>query len=97
MAIIWILTAAIIVPGMAYQPPLIGFKQLLNFGAYSIPDVGGWLFVVSGLLMATAEFLIYLKTKRMKKQNISVVVILALLFSISSCQPKQPDAIKNKY
>jgi len=23
--------AAIIVPGMAYQPPLIGFKQLLNF------------------------------------------------------------------
>ncbi|MBK6832775.1 MAG: nitrous oxide reductase accessory protein NosL [Bacteroidetes bacterium] len=87
-------TAAIIVPGMAYQPPLIGFKQLLNFGAYSIPDVGGWLFIVSGLLMATAVFLIYLKTKRMKKQNISVVVILALLFSFSSCQPKQPDAIK---
>lgn len=87
-------TAAIIVPGMAYQPPLIGFKQLLNFGAYSIPDVGGWLFIVSGLLMATAEFLIYLKTKRMKKQNISVVVILALLFSFSSCQPKQPDSIK---
>ena len=25
-------SAAIIVPGMAYQPPLIGFKQLLNFG-----------------------------------------------------------------
>ncbi len=87
-------TAAIIVPGMAYQPPLIGFKQLLNFGAYSIPDVGGWLFIVSGLLMATSVFLIYLKTKRMKKQNISVVVILALLFSFSSCQPKQPDAIK---
>ncbi len=34
-------TAAIIVPGMAYQPPLIGFKQFLNFGAYSIPDIGG--------------------------------------------------------
>ena len=31
--------AAIQVPGMAYQPPLIGFKQLLNFGAYSIPDL----------------------------------------------------------
>jgi len=46
--------AAIIVPGMAYQPPLIGFKQLLNFGAYSIPDVGGWLFVVSGILMIFA-------------------------------------------
>src|SRR5579864_510585 len=37
--------AAFIVPGMSYQPPLIGFKQLLNFGAYSIPDTGGWIFV----------------------------------------------------
>jgi copper chaperone NosL len=25
--------AAIKVPGMAYQPPVLGFKQLLNFGA----------------------------------------------------------------
>jgi copper chaperone NosL len=37
--------AAIIVPGMAYQPPLIGYKQLLNFAAYSIPDSGGWIYV----------------------------------------------------
>jgi hypothetical protein len=35
--------APIIVPGMSYQPPLLGFKQLLNFGAYSYPDVGGWI------------------------------------------------------
>jgi copper chaperone NosL len=40
--------AAIIVPGMAYQPPLIGYKQLLNFGAYSVPDIGGWIFVGVG-------------------------------------------------
>ena len=40
--------AAIIVPGMAYQPPLIGFKQLLNFGAYSVPDIGGLIFVAGG-------------------------------------------------
>lgn len=44
--------AAIIVPGMAYQPPLLGYKQLLNFGAYSIPDVGGWMLTASGLLLA---------------------------------------------
>jgi len=43
-------TAAIVVPGMAYQPPLIGTKQLLNFTAFSGPDVGGWLFLVSGVL-----------------------------------------------
>lgn len=43
-------TAAIVVPGMAYQPPVIGTKQLLNFTAYSGPDIGGWIFVVSGVL-----------------------------------------------
>ncbi len=46
--------AAIKVPGMAYQPPLIGFKQLLNFGAYSVPDIGGWLFVTAGILVLVA-------------------------------------------
>jgi copper chaperone NosL len=34
--------APIKVPGMSYQPPLIGSKQLLNFTAYSYPDLGGW-------------------------------------------------------
>ncbi len=58
--------AAIIVPGMAYQPPLIGFKQLLNFGAYSIPDIGGWLFIGSGLvllLVVVIEFKLIKKRK----------------------------------
>jgi copper chaperone NosL len=43
-------TAAIVVPGMSYQPPLIGTKQLLNFTAFSGPDTGGWIFLVSALL-----------------------------------------------
>jgi copper chaperone NosL len=43
-------TAAIIVPGMSYQPPLIGTKQLLNFTAFSGPDIGGWIFMISALL-----------------------------------------------
>lgn len=43
-------TAAIIVPGMAYQPPVIGTKQLLNFTAFSGPDTGGWIFMISGIL-----------------------------------------------
>lgn len=34
--------AIIKVPGMTYQPPLIGSKQLLNFTATSIPGVGGY-------------------------------------------------------
>jgi len=43
--------AAIKVPGMSYQPPLIGYKQLLNFGAYSVPDIGGWLLIAAGALL----------------------------------------------
>jgi copper chaperone NosL len=42
--------AAIVVPGMSYQPPVIGTKQLLNFTAFSGPDIGGWVFIASGLL-----------------------------------------------
>lgn len=43
-------TAPIVVPGMSYQPPLIGTKQLLNFTAFSGPDVGGWIFMGAGVL-----------------------------------------------
>lgn len=42
-------TAPIVVPGMAYQPPLIGTKQLLNFTAFSGPDIGGWIFMGIGI------------------------------------------------
>ncbi len=43
-------TAPIQVPGMSYQPPMLGYKQLLNFGAYSIPAIGGWaMFAAVGL------------------------------------------------
>lgn len=42
--------AAIKVPGMSYQPPLIGSKQLLNFVAHSYPDIGGYAIIVAGLL-----------------------------------------------
>ena len=47
-------TAPIVVPGMSYQPPLIGTKQLLNFTAFSGPDTGGWIFMVSGILAVGA-------------------------------------------
>jgi len=36
-------TAAIKIPGMTYQPPLLGSKQLLNFHATSLPAAGGWI------------------------------------------------------
>lgn len=58
-------TAPIVVPGMSYQPPLIGTKQLLNFTAFSGPDIGGWIFIASALLVITALLIeIYSAKKR---------------------------------
>ncbi len=39
--------AIIKIPGMSYQPPLIGSKQLLNFTATSVPGSGGILAFVA--------------------------------------------------
>ncbi len=57
--------AAIKVPGLSYQPPLIGHKKLLNFDSYSYPDIGGW--IVVGV---TALFFIVwvLEWRRQRKQ-----------------------------
>ena len=75
--------AAIIVPGMAYQPPLIGFKQLLNFGAYSIPDMGGWIFVSVGALLL---FITVMEWRAGKKNKITAAsASLIFLISMSSC------------
>jgi copper chaperone NosL len=49
--------AAIKVPGMSYQPPLFGYKQLLNFLAGSFPDWGGYLVITAALgIVAVALF-----------------------------------------
>lgn len=49
--------AAIKVPGMAYQPPVIGSKQLLNFTAHSWPGIGGLLAFASMALGIAALWL----------------------------------------
>jgi hypothetical protein len=49
-------TAAIQVPGMTYQPPLIGSKKLLNFTATSWPALGGWAAFASMFLGMVAAF-----------------------------------------
>lgn len=85
--------AAIIVPGMAYQPPLIGFKQLLNFGAYSFPDIGGWIFIIAGVLILIAVIIEWKKNKTAKRYIVvpSVSVALICIF-FSSCNAG-PDEI----
>lgn len=59
-------TAAIKVPGMTYQPPLIGTKTLLNFTAHSYPAEGGIILIAGGIisvLVGAYEF------KKSKKQT----------------------------
>jgi copper chaperone NosL len=86
--------AAIKVPGMSYQPPLIGFKQLLNFGAYSVPSIGGWLFISAGVLLVICVFLSS-KKKSNAIFNTSAMAIqsVAILFFLSSCS-MAPEPIK---
>ena len=77
--------AAIIVPGMSYQPPLIGFKQLLNFGAYSIPDIGGWIFVGVGIIFAVCR-LPGMVFREIKKNTLNTVTILPFFLYLSCFQ-----------
>ena len=49
--------AAIKVPGMSYQPPVIGSKQLLNFHATSWPGVGGWIAIAALAIVVTVAVL----------------------------------------
>ncbi|MEW6653450.1 MAG: hypothetical protein AB1394_08270 [Bacteroidota bacterium] len=59
-------TAPIKVPGMSYQPPLIGSKQLLNMNALSIPGIGTIIISIAILLASVS---IYLDTKKERHGN----------------------------
>jgi hypothetical protein len=56
--------AAIRVPGMSYQPPLIGSKQLLNFHATSWPDLGGWIAILAVGCVVTVAVLEWRRARR---------------------------------
>ncbi|MBX2906132.1 MAG: nitrous oxide reductase accessory protein NosL [Taibaiella sp.] len=79
--------AAIVVPGMAYQPPLIGFKQLLNFGAYSIPDIGGWLFIACGAALLFCFVLELKNVYRLRTLNGQLLLLLLPALLLTSCSP----------
>ncbi len=87
--------AAIIVPGMAYQPPLIGYKQLLNFGAYSVPDMGGWIFVGVGVILLFLVVYEWRSWKKLKQKGIAVKTVFAMisLLSLNSCT-SGPEVLK---
>lgn len=61
--------AAIKIPGMAYQPPLIGSKMLLNFNAISMPHIGSWI-LVSVVILAIVALFIDKKNKTIEVPNV---------------------------
>jgi copper chaperone NosL len=85
--------AAIQVPGLSYQPPLIGHKKLLNFDAYSYPDTGGWIVISVVAAFFIIWFIEWRKFKRTMTRNPSttitshVTALICLLF-LAGCTPK---------
>jgi copper chaperone NosL len=89
--------AIIKVPGMSYQPPLIGSKKLLNFKAISLPGIGGWFAIGAFALGA----IIWLFEWRRSRQSVSAklttsVVSIAVLFSVfgAACSSYGPSPIQ---
>lgn len=52
-----LVNAIIKIPGMSYQPPLIGSRQLLNFTATSLPGIGAWFAVAAAGVAVAAIWL----------------------------------------
>jgi len=83
-------TAPIQVPGLFYQPPLIGHKRLLNFDAYSFPDVGGWIVIAAAGLAFAVWFVEWYRHRKASRKGKPVAFAVAsfLLLLIASCNAK---------
>ncbi|MEQ1744680.1 MAG: nitrous oxide reductase accessory protein NosL [Saprospiraceae bacterium] len=89
-------TAPIVIPGMAYQPPVIGYKQLLNFEAWSLPDIGGLVLMgVTGIALFITVFEWWKKRKQSqavatgpKVPVAAVALVFPLLFVQCSTGPQ---------
>ena len=85
--------APIQVPGLSYQPPLFGHKTLLNFDAYSYPDIGGWIVIGVGVVFFLVWFLELRRYKKAKATSTTslkpkVAVAAATIIALNSCSVK---------
>lgn len=91
--------AAIQVEGMAYQPPLIGHKKLLNFDAWSTPDIGGWILFAVALVAGLVWFVEWRwphgGRMNRKSGSTTTVAAMALLFValFSGCAVSGPPVL----
>ena len=92
--------AAIKVEGMSYQPPLIGYKNLLNFTAYSGPDIGTWILIVVCLMASILWWWEFFKSKKSSQKpavaagkGTTILTALAFMTLFLSCS-SGPEAIR---
>jgi copper chaperone NosL len=91
--------AAIQVPGLSYQPPLLGHKKLLNFDAFSYPDAGAWIVVGAVTLFIIVWYMEWQRNRRharpvvMKPTKLAFTLLLVIL---TSCKPEAEKIIVGK-
>jgi copper chaperone NosL len=78
--------AIIKIPGMTYQPPLIGTKQLLNFTAHSWPATGG---IAAGVAMVIALVALILAARG--RRSIGVIAAAGVL--ATACAPRANELV----
>lgn len=66
--------APIKIPGMSYQPPLIGVKQLLNFTAISYPHWGAVMLGAAALSAAVATCLLWRERRVVSEAGTAVAI-----------------------
>ena len=82
--------AAIQVPGLSYQPPLIGHKKLLNFDAFSYPDTGAWIAIAVVTTFAIVWLVEWRRSKKavvhLSRTSLEMYSIIAALLFFTSCK-----------
>ena len=79
--------AIIKVPGMTYQPPLIGTKQLLNFTATSWPSLGAICLGIA-FALGVAALLVVRRANAARRASLAALTVAA-----AACAPAEPRAI----
>lgn len=77
--------APIQVKDLSYQPPLFGHKRLLNFDAYSYPDVGGWVVIAAAGLAFAVWFFEWYKIRKRSTAKTSTIAMASFSLLLNSC------------
>lgn len=92
--------AAIRIPGLTYQPPLFGSKQILNFVAHSYPAIGGWMLIGAGTVIGLVLLSLLLSRRAVgarviapRSSALTAASAVVVLCALSGCTPAAPRAL----